>query len=65
MTDISVKEVKIKNMIYEIRGKQFMLSSKLSAAQCHGHYEKIITHYDIVMPISIHKNNIYIGSERK
>lgn len=65
MTEIIKTENNIKNMIYEIRGKQVMLDSELSATKCHGHYDKIITHYDIGIPISTHKNNIYIGSERK
>ena len=37
MNDIVSKdEIKIENLIYEIRGKQVMLDSEISATKCHG-----------------------------
>lgn len=37
MNDIVNKEeTKIENLIYEIRGKQVMLDSEISATKCHG-----------------------------
>ncbi len=37
MNDIVNKEeIKIENLIYEIRGKQVMLDSEISATKCHG-----------------------------
>ena len=37
MNDIVNKEeIKIENLIYEIRGKQVMIDSEISATKCHG-----------------------------
>lgn len=37
MNEVVTKEdIKIENMIYEIRGKQVMLDSEISATKCHG-----------------------------
>lgn len=33
---VSKDEIKIENLIYEIRGKQVMLDSEISATKCHG-----------------------------
>ena len=33
---ISKENKKIENLIYEIRGKQVMLDSEISATKCHG-----------------------------
>ena len=47
-------EVKIENMIYEIRGVQVILDSEISVIKCHDYlYDKIVTHYDIGKSISI------------
>ena len=47
----------IENMIYEIRGKQVMLDSDISAIKCHGYlYDKIVRHYAISNPISMFTN---------
>ena len=55
MEDILVKDdIKVENMIYEVRGKQVMLDSKLSATKWHDYLiDKIITYYDIGKPISV------------
>ena len=51
---ISEEEIKIENMIFEIRGKQVMLDSELFATKWHDYLiDKIITHYDIGKQISI------------
>jgi len=46
---------KIRSMIYEINDVQVMIdSSKLSVTECRGNlYDKIITHFDIGLPISL------------
>ena len=36
MNNIALDNVKIENLIYEIRGKQVMLDSEISATKCHG-----------------------------
>ncbi len=42
MNELIVKETKIENMIYEIRGKQVMLDSEISTNKCHYYlYDKI------------------------
>ena len=42
MNELIVKETKIEDMIYEIRGKQVMLDSEISANKCHYYlYDKI------------------------
>ena len=47
-------EVVIENLIYEIRGKQVMLDSKIAVTKCHNYfYGKVVTHYDIGNPISM------------
>lgn len=52
--EILKEEVVIENMIYEIRGKQVMLDSKLCVSKCHGYlYDKIVAHFDIGKPISM------------
>ena len=33
---IEIEDIKIENMIYEIRDKQVMLDSEISATKCHG-----------------------------
>ena len=33
---VSKDEIKIENLIYEIRGKQVMFDSEISAIKCHG-----------------------------
>ena len=55
MTDLIVKhDVVIKNLIYEIRGKQVMLDSEIAVTKCHNYfYGKVVTHYDIGNPISM------------
>ena len=51
---IEEKNLNIKDMIYEIRGKQVMLDSEIYVAKWHDYsYDKIITHYDIGKPISV------------
>ena len=46
-------EIKIENLIYEVRGGQVMLDSEISATKCHDYlYDKIITYHDIGKPIS-------------
>ena len=35
MNEVVEKEIKIENMIYEIRGKQVMLDSEISATKWH------------------------------
>ena len=64
MNEIIEKEqILIEDMIYEIRGVQVMLDSEISATKCDYYlYAKIITHYDIGLPISIF-NNFFIGGE--
>ena len=43
MNNIVIKEEQIQNMIYEIRGKQVMLDSEMSATKCHDYlYDKIV-----------------------
>ena len=50
-------EEKIENLIYEVRGKQVMLDSEISVTKCHDYLnDKIVTHYDIGLPISIFIN---------
>ena len=40
--------------IYIVRGKQFMLDSEIFVTKCHDYiYDKIVTHYDIGLPISM------------
>ena len=42
MNELIVKETKIEDMIYEIRGKQVMLDSEISTNKCHYYlYDKI------------------------
>ena len=64
MNEIMKKEnIEIENMIFEVRGKQVMLDSEISVDKCHYYlYDKIITHYDIGLPISIF-NNFFIGGK--
>ena len=51
---IEQKNVIVENMIYEIRGKQVMLDSEISATKCHEYiFDKLVTHYDIGKPISV------------
>jgi len=45
-------------MIYEIRGKQAMFDSELSATKCYGWYGNIATHYDINKSKSVYENNV-------
>ncbi|MBR1376611.1 MAG: hypothetical protein IJ565_02235 [Bacilli bacterium] len=53
----------ISSMIYKVRGKQVMLDSEISATKCHDYlYDKIVTHYDIGIPISVF-NNFIIGGK--
>ena len=55
-----LEEIKIENMIYEIRGKQVILDSEIYAPRCRYYlYDKIITHYDIGKPISIFNKFLY------
>ena len=55
--------MKIENVIYEIRGKQVMLDSQISANKCRYYLnDKIITYYDIGKPISMF-NNFIIGGK--
>ena len=44
MNKVIVKEnIKIENMIYEIRGVQVMLDSEISATKCHDYiYDNIV-----------------------
>ena len=58
MNEIIEKEkIKLEDMIYEIRGEEVMLSSEIYATKYHYYlYDKIITHYDIDLPISIFNN---------
>lgn len=60
MTELLEQEsIKIEDMIYEIRGKQVLLDSEISATKCHCYlYDKIITHYDIGKSISMFNNFI-------
>lgn len=54
MNNIVIKEGQIQKMIYEVRGKQVMLDSEMSATKCHDYlYDKIVTYYDIGKPISM------------
>ena len=40
---IEKEEIKIENMIYEIRGVQVMLDSEISATKCHDYiYDNIV-----------------------
>jgi hypothetical protein len=58
----SLEEIKIKNLIYAISGKQVMLDKEISATKCHHYlYDKIITHYDISKRISTFNNFIMGG----
>ena len=42
MNELIVKETKIEDMIYEIRGKQVMLDREISTNKCHYYlYDKI------------------------
>ena len=53
----------IKDKIYEIRGVYVMLDSEIYVPKCHYYlYDKIITHYDIGLSISIF-NNFFIGGK--
>ena len=54
MNDVIIKEkVVIEDLIYEVRGKEVMFDSELSATKWHDYLvDKIITHYDICKPIS-------------
>jgi len=37
-----LEEIKIENIIYEIRGKQVMIDNEISATKCHNHlYDKL------------------------
>ena len=50
---INYEKINIDDMIYEIRGKQVMLSSKISATKWHDYlYDKIVTHTPILMLIN-------------
>ena len=55
MNEVIEKEnIKIEDMIYEIRGVQVMLDSEISATKCHDYIcDDVVTHYDIVKTISI------------
>ena len=57
MNEIITKEnIKIEDMIFEVRGKQVMLDS-LYATKCnYDLYDKIMTHYDTGKPISMFNN---------
>lgn len=55
MNDIGIKQLKIEDMIYEVRGHQVMLDSKTSVTKCHdNYYDSMTTHYDIVIPILVY-----------
>ncbi len=58
MIELIVDEnIKIENMIYEIRGRQVMLDSEVVDTKCHCYfYVMVITHYDIDKPISVFNN---------
>ena len=55
MYEVVEKEnIIIKNLIYYIRGEQVMLATELSVTECHGYlYDRIVTYYDIGLPISM------------
>ena len=58
-----LEEIKIENLIYEIRSKQVMLDSEILVIKCHYYlYDKITTHYDIGLSISVF-NNFIIGGK--
>ena len=59
-----LEKLQIENMIYEIREKQVMLDSKISVIKCHDYvFDKIVTHYDIGIPISAFNNFIMEGEK--
>ena len=42
----------ITSKIYEIRGQESMLDSEIVVTKCHDYFfDKIVMHYDIVLPI--------------
>ena len=55
MNDLTIKDNSIiEDMIYEVRGMQVMLASKVAAIKYHGYiYDKMITHYVIGETISV------------
>ena len=55
MNEVKEKnKVIIGNLIYEVRGKQVILDSKISVTKCNSYlYDKIVTHYDIGKTISM------------
>ena len=55
MNEVKEKnKVIIGNLIYEVCGKQVILDSEISATKLHDYLiDKIITHYDIGLPISV------------
>lgn len=47
-------KIVIENLIYKIRGKQVMLDSEIFVTKCRDYiYDKIVTHYDIGLSISM------------
>lgn len=51
------RKLKIEDIIYEVRGKQVILDSNISETECHYYlHDKIITHNDISLPISLFNN---------
>ncbi len=51
------EEIVVENMVYEIKGKQVMLDTKISATKCHGnYYASMVTYFDIGLPISVYYN---------
>jgi len=59
----NITNIKVEDMIYEIREKQVMLDSEIYATKCYYYfYDKIITHYDISKPILMF-NNFFIGGK--
>ena len=51
---IEKEEIKIENMIYEVRNVQVMLDCEVSETKCHDYkYDILVTHYYIGKPISV------------
>lgn len=62
-----LEEIKVKDMIYEIRGKQVMLDSEISVVKCHKHlnYKIVITYYDIDESISVFSKQVSTKSRKE
>ena len=51
---IDKEDIKVEDMIYEIRGKQVMLDFSVSTNKCYGYkYDILVTHYDIDKSITV------------